>query len=871
VTDEIIAEHRDAPLAPSKSPALLHILDVMRQAPVAGKLAILAIDPGRQYQVIRLSGEYAKMNDLSDRRRYRDENDALHEIFLRRLDELGVRDRSTITDELDVFSWEADQAEIENFSASLKRFVIGYLDRPAAYAGESVTLHASADADTEVRVDLVELAYGESRGDVREHVTLELGQIKVRNQAVTIGSAAVVADLAGLRSVARTVGLSIMPTFLGAEQAIISQESRDGASWELSLDKAGRVVLNVDGLYDGSQRLEGPAPLHRGVWYSIAVTFGNDRIDLAVKSVIPTAAAWGAEAAAVNQAVTVSVISAATTFVLPQAPLQFSGRTKSDGFERCFDGKIERPYLSTSLDAASLSVHRALLGPIEELPGLLLSWSAYDALQDPAAVGQVIPARGSSGEHLPQFDAICRNTPAWGVTSSSWDGSVTDFSEKPKLWDAVHFHSDDLDDCRWETALTISLPDDLSSGVYAVRLSADGVDVERVPIFIESRVATSRVAVIIPSASYTAYGNDHPGTQGQMAQATASRTPVLLWGDIFMQEHPELGLSCYDSHRDGSGVGYASWRRPMLNMRPTHRYHVGAWQLPADLKLVSWLREEGVNVDFITDHTLHAIGRQALDQYSTVMTSTHSEYYTTEMLDSVEGWIADGGRFAYLGANGFYWRCAFAPNRPWLFELRRGEGGSRAWESRPGESHHAFTGERGGLWKFQGRSTHRIFGVGFCSQGFDSSGWYRRLAGSYDPRAGFIFEGVEGETFGHAGSEGGGAAGQETDRFDANLGSPVDALILASSEGLSEGYLRAVEEVGFLVSGTSASSDPFVRADITYFVNDAGGAVFSTGSIAWCGSLGEDEGVSRITRNVITRFADPAPLPWTSIERKLNP
>jgi N,N-dimethylformamidase len=40
--------------------------------------------------------------------------------------------------------------------------------------------------------------------------------------------------------------------------------------------------------------------------------------------------------------------------------------------------------------------------------------------------------------------------------------------------------------------------------------------------------------------------------------------------------------------------------------------------------------------------------------------------------------------------------------------------------------------------------------------------------------------------------------------------------------------------------------------------------VFSTGSIAWCGSLshnGYDNNVSRITENVLRRFASDDPLP----------
>ena len=50
-----------------------------------------------------------------------------------------------------------------------------------------------------------------------------------------------------------------------------------------------------------------------------------------------------------------------------------------------------------------------------------------------------------------------------------------------------------------------------------------------------------------------------------------------------------------------------------------------------------------------------------------------------------------------------------------------------------------------------------------------------------------------------------------------------------------------------------------VRADMTFVETTAGGAVFSTGSIAWCGSLpwrGYENNVSRITLNTLRRFMD---------------
>jgi N,N-dimethylformamidase len=49
---------------------------------------------------------------------------------------------------------------------------------------------------------------------------------------------------------------------------------------------------------------------------------------------------------------------------------------------------------------------------------------------------------------------------------------------------------------------------------------------------------------------------------------------------------------------------------------------------------------------------------------------------------------------------------------------------------------------------------------------------------------------------------------------------------------------------------------------MVFFETPNGGAVWSTGSIAWCGSLswnGYDNNVSRLTGNVLRRFLDPRP------------
>jgi N,N-dimethylformamidase len=116
---------------------------------------------------------------------------------------------------------------------------------------------------------------------------------------------------------------------------------------------------------------------------------------------------------------------------------------------------------------------------------------------------------------------------------------------------------------------------------------------------------------------------------------------------------------------------------------------------------------------------------------------------------------------------------------------------------------------------------------------------------------------------GNFGLIGGGAAGLELDRADPALGTPPHALVLASSVGHSDAYQLVVEELLASQAGTGGAENALVRADMVFFENSHGGGVFSTGSIAWAGSLSYnnyDNNVSRITANVLNRFLDDAPL-----------
>ena len=119
---------------------------------------------------------------------------------------------------------------------------------------------------------------------------------------------------------------------------------------------------------------------------------------------------------------------------------------------------------------------------------------------------------------------------------------------------------------------------------------------------------------------------------------------------------------------------------PVLNMRPG--YHLplirGPHQFSADLELLHWLEHRQIEVDVLTDDDLHTRGAAALTPYRAVLTGSHPEYYSAQMLDGLDGYLAAGGRLMYLGGNGFYW-VTTAPKQAVSHRGAAGAGGASMW------------------------------------------------------------------------------------------------------------------------------------------------------------------------------------------------
>ncbi|MFC7689207.1 N,N-dimethylformamidase beta subunit family domain-containing protein [Paeniroseomonas aquatica] len=131
----------------------------------------------------------------------------------------------------------------------------------------------------------------------------------------------------------------------------------------------------------------------------------------------------------------------------------------------------------------------------------------------------------------------------------------------------------------------------------------------------------------------------------------------------------EFAHSTYNTHPDGSGIGFSTRLRPILTMRPgfltfDDARGSGLRHFPADSHITDWLEAKGIAFDVITDEDLDAEGLPLLAGYKAVVTGAHPEYHSQVMLDALQNYVGGGGRLAYLGGNGFYWKVARRADLP---------------------------------------------------------------------------------------------------------------------------------------------------------------------------------------------------------------
>lgn len=706
----------------------------------------------------------------------------------------------------------------------------GYSDRLSVRPADTIRFMISTDAPR-YRVDLVRLIHGDSdpRGPGRkvQPVASDIaGEYFGVVQPLNFGSYIRVPGCPGLgESGQLTLFLWIWPTLIGqSRQVILSNRDAAGNGFSLAVGANGRLEISA-----GSTRFESRARVLERRWQWVSVSLSEDSPKLQLMR--------GGRGVDLD-----TFDHPSETYQMPQpagssqADIYIAAEASTEGVGCVFNGKIARPALFSR--KLSLNEIESLTRPdfrAASLDGCVAAWDFSREIQSDS----IFDENGNNCHcHVVQ-------RPVRAMTGPHWTGHTIDFRLDPSQYDAIHFHEDSLVDAQWSPGFQYTVPDDLPSGIYAatVRTERDTLDL---PFFVgppKSR-RTADTAFVLPTFTYLAYGNE-------------------LYRDYGLN-------SVYDRYVDGASVPFGPTQVPKFSLQPDR----GAWRSPSgdrfgrhlcsDLYFVDWMDAMGQRCDIVTDHDLHCEGAVALANYRVVVTGSHPEYVSGRILDAYEGHLRAGGSLIYMGGNGFYGVTTLSDDGQ-VIEVRR-PNGSRPSSSEPGEGNHEMTGEPGGLWRFRGRTPQSLTGVGFTAQGWRADGacgWgrpYEVREGLDETVAKTFFDGVDlSASIGDFESLtlGAGAASDEIDRADIALGTPHNAVILATASGFSGDYQHVIEERVEVNDASTLPGNPNVRADIAYFLTPQGGAVFSVGSIGWfsCLSFNDyDNSVSRLTRNVLLTF-----------------
>jgi len=350
--------------------------------------------------------------------------------------------------------------------------------------------------------------------------------------------------------------------------------------------------------------------------------------------------------------------------------------------------------------------------------------------------------------------------------------------------------------CGWPSAYTLVVPADWPSGYYAATLTNASGDSTTIAFVVRARTPGSgaRLLFSIPVTTFQAYN---------------SAGGKSLYGS----EDPARARKVSFDRPGGSGPGY-------------------------ELPLVLWMARNGIAAEFCTSIDLHADSTLPRN-YQLLISSGHDEYWSKEMRDNVEAFIARGGNAAFFSGNTCWWQVRFENGNRTMVCYRdaiedplAGVDNSRVtvqWHAAP-----------------VNRPENSMTGVSYRK---GAGHWiderWRRDAYRCNFPEHWVFEGT-GLTLGAV--FGTGCLGYETDaaelqrdgrvmRATCRDGTPPGFVVLAWAD-LS--HWRAGGQGGLATMGAYRRN----------------GLVFTAGSVQWADKLdGSSPVVERITRNVVGRLS----------------
>jgi hypothetical protein len=344
------------------------------------------------------------------------------------------------------------------------------------------------------------------------------------------------------------------------------------------------------------------------------------------------------------------------------------------------------------------------------------------------------------------------------------------------------------------------------SGLYFFEATTASGDFTSFPWIVEPASPDADIAVLTSNLTWTAV-NTFGGRSNYVNQAGLLERPTVnarqdltryTQPDTWPYEETAAPLS-FDRPEPFNVVPEGATFTDPIEGRRAQTLAPGEW------RLLGWLERERFRYDLYSETSLHH-GTLDLDSYRVLILNTHPEYWSNEMYVRVKRWVFErGGRLMYLGGCGLYAEIEFTDADTVLCR-------------------------REGRRDLRRESAATLLGIEYTHEGYKSAAPYRVLD---DDHWVFADTGLRnGDRFGFESLHEhcpGGASGHELDKLSPH--SPEGVRHLAKGEN--------PENTG---------------ADLVTFETPGGGAVFATGSLCWPLSLPVDEGVSKVTANVLERL-----------------
>ncbi|MCU1393302.1 MAG: hypothetical protein JWM34_1730 [Ilumatobacteraceae bacterium] len=427
--------------------------------------------------------------------------------------------------------------------------------------------------------------------------------------------------------------------------------------------------------------------------------------------------------------------------------------------------------------------------------------------------------------------------------------------------------------CGWPVTSTITIGPEWSSGYYEVVIHCG--DIEAVGFFVvrATSVDPSRPLLVLSTNTWNAYNDvagtniynggthaafDRPFSPGFLRKpdGPGSRVTVLGPPDPTMRTHVrhirEHGLSAWSG-----SAGWPSW----------------------EAVFVRWAEANGIGLDYAVNADLQFVPG-LLDGRRLYLSVGHDEYWSWEMRDAVEGFIAAGGNAAFLSGNVSFWQVRLEDGGRTMVGFKQRFAQDPVYGTDRQERLTSIWSDR-----LIGRPETSMTGLTF------NRGGYHRIGRSVGGGAGgytvhrpdhWLFEGTgvfRGDLLGAAST----VVGYECDGCELRLvdgvpvptgsdGCPPGTLVLATAPAspftrataqrpVPDDALSEVEFHAWRVLG-SHDADTARRLENGHAVlavrdgADGRGTVVSSGCTEWAwGLTGDDPAIERITVNILERLA----------------